>query len=97
MPPVDLTRTTRAPHKTSGNRMTVQEEPSFFRIFDRFRGREGVDILWVKEQVYGSPCLPEECPSTRSMVELCDSLGDCSLELEEGEIDPRNIAENLND
>jgi hypothetical protein len=52
----------------------TQEDQSFSAIFDRFRGREGLDLLWVKEQVYGTPCLPESCPTTRTIGELRGSL-----------------------
>lgn len=67
--------------------ISSQEEPSFDSIFDKFRNIPGVDILWVKEQIYGTPCIPESCPKTRSMVEVCGSLsGSSELELEEGEV-----------
>ena len=105
MHPSDITRTTRAPlkkkssdtrpsGKMSGRRVPLQEEPAIGAIFNRFRGIEGVDVLWVKEQVYGTPCLPEECPATRSIFEMCCGWSDCSMELEEGEIDPRNVTKN---
>ena len=63
------------------------EEPSFDSIFDKFRNIPGVDMLWVKENIYGTPCIPESCPETRSIVEVCSSLsGSSELELEEGEV-----------
>ena len=71
------------------------EEPSFDYIFDKFRNMPGVDMLWVKEQVYGTPCIPESCPDTRSIKEVCGSLRsslsgssgvEVGVELEEGEV-----------
>ncbi len=59
--------------------MPVQEDQLFSAIFDRFRGGgNGVDVLWVKEQVYGTPCLPETCPETRTMDEVFSSAARAS-------------------
>ena len=94
-----FTRTTSDTHKSLGSRgyredkkrMSYssgisREEPSFDSIFDRFRNRPGVDMLWVKENIYGTPCIPETCPEIRSITELCGSLSGEQLELEDGEL-----------
>ena len=62
--------------------LVSREEPLFDPLFDRFRGIRGIDVLWVKEQVYGTPCVPESCPVTRSISEVFGSL---EL-IEEGEV-----------
>jgi len=45
-----------------------------------------VNLLWVKEQVYGTPCIPETCPETRTMSEVFGVRTSNTQELEEGEI-----------
>ena len=57
----------------------MDEDPSLTRIFDVLRTHD-IDITWVKNQVYGSSCIPESCPVTRDI----DNLVVCDLE--EGEI-----------
>ncbi len=96
-----LIRTTSDLHNSRGSRqrkkrmsypvVVSNEEPSFDSIFDKFRNIPGVDMLWVKENIYGTPCIPESCPDTLSIKELCGSLGDSlgaklDVELEEGEV-----------
>lgn len=49
----------------------MDEDTSADAWFDFFRRKESVaDVLWVKEQVYQTSCVPEKCPSTRSWVEI---------------------------
>lgn len=55
-------------------------------IFDIFRKQSHVNVQWVKEQVYGSPCIPEKCPCINSFLDTMKSL-----ELEEGEIRDNTI------
>lgn len=38
------------------------ESQSHERVFDFFRRTRGVDVDWVKLQVYGKDCVPEEFP-----------------------------------
>lgn len=80
MVPVKITRTNQNRRNT---KMSIIEEPSHGIIFDRFRNQPGMNILWIKENVYGTPCLPECCPVTRDIDEVLNSLGGG---LEDGEI-----------
>lgn len=51
--------------------MIHTEVHSHERAFDYFRGKVGVNVDWVKLQVYGKDCIPEEFPDevkTLSMV-----------------------------
>ena len=52
----------------------MDEDASIDACFDYFR-RQGsmTDVLWVKEQVYRTSCVPERCPSTRSLCEIFSS------------------------
>lgn len=61
------------------------ESPEYFGIFEILRGKRGVDIQWVKENVYGTQCLPEKCPRTRGLKEIILSILNIEA-LEEGEI-----------
>lgn len=73
----------------------MDEDTSIDACFDYFR-RKGsmIDVLWVKEQVYRTSCVPERCPSTRSLCEILISgnrrgdreEGDEDEEEEDGEI-----------
>lgn len=50
----------------------MDEDTSIDSCFDYFRRKgSGVDVLWVKEQIYRTSCVPETCPPTRT---LCDVL-----------------------
>ena len=81
MEPGKITRTN---HNRRSKKMSIlTEEPSYEVIFDRFRYQPGMDILWIKENVYGTPCLPECCPVTRDIDEVLHSLMEV---LEDGEI-----------
>ena len=44
------------------------ESESHVRAFDFFRGKKDIDVDWVKLQVYGKPCVPEEFPRVVSDV-----------------------------
>ena len=63
------------PHRS----IRIYEDHSLTHIFDVLRTHD-IDITWVKNQVYGTSCFPETCPSTRNLENLL--LDD----LEEGEI-----------
>lgn len=53
----------------------MDEDPSIDACFDYFRRKgSGVDVQWVKEQIYRSSCVPERCPQTLSLDEILDSL-----------------------
>lgn len=68
-------RTRMNEHKS----VRIIEDHSLTRIFDVLRTHE-VDITWVKNEIYGTSCIPETCPSTRNLDSLLlDGL-------EEGEI-----------
>lgn len=57
----------------------IQEDSSLSPIFNVFRNHN-VDVTWVKENIYGTPCIPETCPRTRNLNDIILN------ELEEGEI-----------
>lgn len=38
------------------------ESPSHDRAFDFFRRTAGINVDWIKLQVYGKDCVPEEFP-----------------------------------
>ena len=57
----------------------INEDHSLTRIFDVLRTHD-IDITWVKNQVYGTSCIPETCPSTRDLYNILVN------DLEEGEI-----------
>ena len=59
----------------------MDESPIHDPIFDIFRKNTNVNMQWIKEQVYGSPCVPETCPSVDSFSSIVKRL-----RLEEGEI-----------
>ena len=62
-----------------------QEDHRLTRIFDVLRNHD-VDITWVKNHIYGTPCIPETCPVTRDLEHIF------SDDLEEGEIrEPREV------
>lgn len=42
--------------------MPYLESPEHVRAFDHFRHKLPVDVDWVKFQVYGKQCVPEEFP-----------------------------------
>ena len=67
--------------------LLTRENQTLSPIFDRLRGRPEVNILWVKEQIYGTPCIPETCPETRTMSEVFGVRD--TQELEEREIRER--------
>ena len=46
------------------------ELPTHERAFDFFRSQVGTNVDWVKLQVYGKDCVPEEFPA-----DLLDRLG----------------------
>lgn len=60
----------------------MDEEPCFSCVFDRFRDLPHVDLLWVKQEIYGTPCIPESCPDTVSFEELRSKID----VIEEGEV-----------
>ncbi|CAM9337637.1 unnamed protein product [Ectocarpus sp. 8 AP-2014] len=54
----------------------MEEDPDIDDCFAYFRRKHsGVDVQWVKEQVYRTSCVPEKCPATRSLVEIFLGLG----------------------
>jgi len=67
-------------------RRTMEESTILDPIFDVFRTNPNLNIQWVKEQVYGSPCIPENCPVIIPFLETVKSL-----ELEDGEIRDRDV------
>lgn len=45
------------------------------RAFDFFRGKVGINVDWVKLQVYGKDCVPEEFPEdVKSLAAILDRL-----------------------
>ena len=70
-----MTHTKRFTHSS----IRIQEDASLSPIFNVFR-KNDIDVTWVKENIYGTPCIPETCPRTRN---LDDIVGD---DIEEGEI-----------
>lgn len=46
------------------------------RAFDFFRSQVGINVDWVKLQVYGKDCVPEEFPAEiTSLPTILDKLG----------------------
>lgn len=71
----------------------MDEDLSMDACFDYFRRKDSkVDVLWVKEQIYRTSCVPETCPPTRSLVEIFRERSERSdsddedANLEKGEI-----------
>ncbi|CAM9108859.1 unnamed protein product [Ectocarpus sp. 12 AP-2014] len=61
----------------------MDEDASIDACFDYFRRKElTVDIQWVKEQIYRTSCVPENCPATPSLPEIFSRL-----DREEGEVE----------
>lgn len=64
--------------------MTAYAEcPQIDSLFDMVRGRRGVDVDWVKFQVYGAQTVPETFPTD---VPSLESIIDRLSPAEEGEI-----------
>lgn len=79
-------RRSTAPPSPPYHRM--DEDLSIDACFDYFRRKDSrVDVLWVKEQIYRTSCVPEACPQTRSLVEIFGERSDSDDDgpLEEGE------------
>jgi len=61
----------------------MDEDITIDACFDYFRRKgSSIDVLWVKEQVYRTSCVPERCPPTRSLHEIFSACGGD----EEGEV-----------
>lgn len=50
------------------------ELPTHERAFDFFRSQVGTNVDWVKLQVYGKDCVPEEFP-VLDVLNVLDRLG----------------------
>ncbi|CAM9203430.1 unnamed protein product [Pylaiella littoralis] len=48
----------------------MDEDTALEACFDHFRRDPTVGIQWVKEQVYRTSCVPEQCPDTRSLEDI---------------------------
>ena len=72
--------------KKTNQRHKMEESSTLDPIFDVFRTNPSLNLQWVKEQVYGSPCVPENCPRILPFLETVKSL-----ELEEGEVRDRDV------
>ncbi|CAM9139164.1 unnamed protein product [Ectocarpus sp. 8 AP-2014] len=60
--------------KPNGSQM--EEDPVVDDCFNYFRRKQSlVDVQWVKEQIYRTSCVPENCPTTRSLVEIFSRCG----------------------
>lgn len=59
------------------------ECPQLDDLFNMVRGRQGVDVDWVKCQVYGVRAIPETFPTD---VPSLESIVDRLNPMEEGEI-----------